>query len=325
MPSVTSLTFETLSACYSASAGNLQWGSVFVLPAWLKAWWQHFGAGAELNLTAISDETQTIGVAPLKLDSDAASIVGSDNVCDYVDFVVAPGREDDFFTALLDDLKLKKVRHLDLGLLRPDSTVFATLVGVARKRGMEVACRQEDVSFEMDLPSTWDEYLELLNSKQRHEVRRKLRRLAEAGDVRYRLLGDKSISTASFETFMRLFSLAREDKAAFMTPQMASFFRSLAAALSDIGLLRIGLLEFNGQAVAAVMCLDYNNRIYLYNSGYDPEHESLSVGLLSKVLCVKESIQEGKSRFEFLKGNEVYKERLGGREIPLHRCQIVIA
>jgi CelD/BcsL family acetyltransferase involved in cellulose biosynthesis len=84
------------------------------------------------------------------------------------------------------------------------------------------------------------------------------------------------------------------------------------------------MLEFKNQPVAAVMCFDYNNRIYLYNSGFDPEYESLSVGLNSKVLCIKESIGEGKGRFEFLKGNEVYKQRLGGKEIPLYRCEITI-
>jgi CelD/BcsL family acetyltransferase involved in cellulose biosynthesis len=325
MPSVTPVTFETLAEYCSTSAGNLYWSSVFVLPAWLKTWWQHFGTGRELYLAAVNDETQIIGVASLLLNKDTASIIGSDNVCDYVDFVVTPGREHDFFRTLLDELSRKKIRHLNLGLLRPDSTVLTSLANIVRKRGMQISCRQEDVSYEMDLPLTWDDYLELLNAKQRHEVRRKLRRLAESGEIRYRLLKGQSTSGASFKTFMQLFSLARVDKSSFMTVQMAGYFNSLATTLTDTGLLRIGLLEFNSQTVAAVMCFDYNSCIYLYNSGYDPEYESLSVGLLSKILCIKESIQEGKKRFEFLKGNEVYKERLGGKEIPLNRCQIVIA
>jgi CelD/BcsL family acetyltransferase involved in cellulose biosynthesis len=64
--------------------------------------------------------------------------------------------------------------------------------------------------------------------------------------------------------------------------------------------------------------------MYLYNSGYNPEYESLSVGLLSKVFCIRKSIEEGKRVFEFLKGNEIYKQRLGGKEIPLYRCEIFI-
>jgi CelD/BcsL family acetyltransferase involved in cellulose biosynthesis len=325
MPSITSETFETLTDYWSASTGNLYWSSPFVLPAWLKVWWQHFGTGNELHLLSVKESAQVIGIAPLQLKGNTASIVGGENVCDYLDFVVTPGRETEFFNILLDDFQQKKkIRKLDLSLLRPDSLVITRLVDIARNRGMAVKIQQVDVSYEMDLLSTWDSYLEILNTKQRHEVRRKLRRLSDAGDVRYSLLKDRNELVTSFEHFMQLFSQARKDKANFMTPEMAAFFHSLATATAGIGILRIGMLEFKSQPVAAVMCFDYNNRIYLYNSGFNPEYEPLSVGLNSKVLCIKESIGEGKSRFEFLKGNEVYKQRLGGKEIPLYRCEIII-
>jgi len=47
--------------------------------------------------------------------------------------------------------------------------------------------------------------------------------------------------------------------------------------------------------------------------------------LISKVMCIKESIQRGKKRFDFLKGAEAYKYRLGGKEIPLYRSRIVLS
>ena len=62
--------------------------------------------------------------------------------------------------------------------------------------------------------------------------------------------------------------------------------------------------------------------MYLYNNGYDKRFGSLSVGLLSNVLSLKESIQSGKKTYDFLKGAEVYKKRLGGQPIQLYRCLI---
>jgi hypothetical protein len=62
--------------------------------------------------------------------------------------------------------------------------------------------------------------------------------------------------------------------------------------------------------------------MYLYNNGYDGRFSSLSVGLLSKVISIKESIQIGKKKYDFLKGAEEYKHRLGGKPVPLYRCQI---
>ncbi len=109
-----------------------------------------------------------------------------------------------------------------------------------------------------------------------------------------------------------------------MTERMKSFFNLLADTMAKIGLLRLGVLELDNQPVAEIMCFDYNNCIYLYNSGYDPRYTSLSAGLLSKVLAIKDSIEKGKKRFDFLKGEEIYKYHLGGKEVPLYRCQIAI-
>jgi CelD/BcsL family acetyltransferase involved in cellulose biosynthesis len=265
-----------------------------------------------------------IGIAPLLIREGTASIIGSADVCDYLDFVVAPGAERDFFSELLDDLERKDVTHLELRSLRPDSTVLTDLVAVAQNRKYDVLCHEEGVFVELDLPSTWDEYLAALAKKQRHEVKRKLRRLREAGDVSYRCV-EVSQGVGDFmDTFLKLFSLSREEKANFMTTQMESFFRSLAEAMAEIGLLRFGILELNALPVAITIGFDYNDVVYLYNSAYDPDYSYLSVGLLSKVLCIKESIKSGRKKWDFLKGGEPYKYHIGGREAPLCSCKIKI-
>jgi CelD/BcsL family acetyltransferase involved in cellulose biosynthesis len=202
--------------------------------------------------------------------------------------------------------------------------VLTDLVGIVQNRGYQALCNLEDVSLELDLPSTWDEYLATLTRKQRHEVRRKLRRLWEAGNVNYHCLKVSREIGDFINTFLKLFSLGNQEKANFMTPRMASFFRSLADTMTEDRLLRFGILKLDNLPTAIVMSFDYNDCVYLYNSGYDPQYSSLSVGLLCKVLCIKEGIKEGKKRFDFLKGNEPYKYYLGGREVPLYRCQITI-
>jgi CelD/BcsL family acetyltransferase involved in cellulose biosynthesis len=304
---------------------RLKWNSIFVLPAWLKAWWETFDGEHELYLRTLRDGQKVIGFAPLVLNSGIASFIGSADVCDYLDFVVASGRESDFFEVLLEDLREKGIKKLDLRPLRPDSTVLEHLPPIARKRGYEVNCSPEDVSLELDLPATWNEYLAILNTKQRHEVRRKLRRLWEAGNVEYRCIEVGRQAEDYLDTFLKLFSLSKDEKARFMDPKMESFFKSLANAMADLGLLRIGLLQVENVPAAMTMGFDYNDSHYLYNSAYDPQFGYLSVGLLSKVLCLKESIQKGKRKWNFLKGAEPYKYRLGGQEIPLYNCSITVA
>jgi CelD/BcsL family acetyltransferase involved in cellulose biosynthesis len=322
---VTQESFERLTSYWDDPDSRLKWGSIFVLPAWLETWWRTFKPGTELYLTAVRDSSAIIGIAPLHLDGNEARFVGSPDVCDYQDFITVPGRETEFFNALLDDLAGNGIRQLELIPVRPDSSVISSLVSIIEKRGGSLTREEADVTLEMDLPANWEEYLGGLDKKQRHEVRRKLRRLRDAGDVQYRCLevGPQDVDNLT-DLFLKLFSLSRGEKADFMTNQMKDFFRALAKTMVGTKLLRYGILEVDSQTVAMIMGFDYNGAMYLYNSAYDPRYDSLSVGLLSKVLCIKESISQGRKKWDFLKGAEKYKYQLGGSEIRLYNCRVAI-
>ncbi len=322
-----SLTVENLDGITSSwdkLRHCLKWGSIFVLPAWLKAWWEVCGGESELYLRTLRQGEKIIGFAPLLVNKGTASFIGSADVCDYLDFVISPGRERDFFTVLLDDLKENGIKKLDLRPLRPDSTVLSQLVIIAQNRGYEFSCCTEDISLELDLPATWNEYLAILKTKQRHEVRRKLRRLWEAGNVEHRCVEVGREVEDYLDIFLKLFSLSKDEKASFMNPKMESFFRALAKSMAEIGLLRLGVLQLDKVPAAMTIGFDYDGSHYLYNSAYDPQFSYLSVGLLCKILCLKESIEKGKKKWNFLKGGEPYKYQLGGQEVPLYSCQINI-
>ena len=319
---ITQLSLDGLASCAADPECPLDWHLVLVLPAWLKLWWQEFKPETEPYLAVVKNEGKTIGFAPLQLKDGTASFMGSPDVCDYLDFVVAPGSESQFFEVLLDDLKQRGIRRLDLKCLRPESSVLTRLSPIARDRGYQVVCQPEDVSVEMPLPATFDEYLETLETKQRHEVKRKMRRLLEAGKINFRLVEDSDAVNQAMDTFLKMFTESRSDKAVFLTSQKESFFRSLARAMTDVKLLKMGILELDNLPTAMILFFDFKGGAYLYNSGYDPRYTSLSVGLMSKVLCIQECINRGKKKYDFLKGNEIYKYHLGGKEVTLSNCQI---
>jgi CelD/BcsL family acetyltransferase involved in cellulose biosynthesis len=317
--------FDEITSSWDRLRHCLKWSCIFGLPSWLKAWWEAFGGEDQLYLRTLWDGQRVIGFAPLMVNNETASFIGSPDVCDYLDFVTAPGEESSFFQLLLDDLRNKGIRKLDLRPVRADSTVLKHLLIIARTRGYDVNCSPKDVCLELDLPATWNGYLAMLSSKQRHEVRRKLRRLWEADNVEYHCIEVGSQAEDHLDAFLKLFAFSKDVKASFMDSRMESFFRSVAKAMADIGLLRFGILQVNGIPTAMTMGFDYDDSHYLYNSAYDPQFGYLSVGLLSKVLCLKESIQRGRRKWNFLKGAEPYKYQLGGQEVPLYNCLITIA
>ena len=55
-----------------------------------------------------------------------------------------------------------------------------------------------------------------------------------------------------------------------------------------------------------------------------PRAGDLSPGLLCKAFYIQDAIEQGKKTFDFLKGGEAYKYRMGGRETPIYRVKIGI-
>ena len=321
---VTEETIDSLTRLWADHDNRLPWHCLFVSPPWLKAWIDSFIGTATPYLRSVRVTDDVVGVAALMIDHDrhCASFAGDTSVSDYLDFVIAPGREPEFYACLVRDLRRQNVQYLRLEHVRSDSSILTVLKDMAVKLGCRFSSQAQDVSMTLKLPDTWDKYLLQLPAKQRHEIRRKLRRLYEAGTVSY-VLADKPADTSRvMDTFLKFFRQIHPHKAAFMTHQMTGFFRALEKRLAENGMLNLFTLKIDAVPAAVVMCIDFRSTRYLYNNAYDLEFSRLSVGLLSKVLSLKDGIQAGLTAYDFLKGGEIYKKRLGGRSLQLYNCRV---
>src|SRR3972149_4412791 len=116
---VTGEDLDSIASYWPDSNRRLNWSSVFILPAWLKAWWQVFQPEGETFLRAVRRGEEIIGIAPLMVAGKTASFIGGADVCDYLDFIVTPGEEEGFFKTLLEDLKRNGIDRLGLSRGRP--------------------------------------------------------------------------------------------------------------------------------------------------------------------------------------------------------------
>ncbi len=322
---VTEETFDSIAELWRKPERILYWDCLFVLPVWLQAWWNTFGARSTPYICSIKHGETVIGIAPLMVSQDTAFLMGDVNVCDYLDFILVPGLEEDFFKILTTHLRHQGITSLDLLGQRPDALMFKYL----NKRDeigshCEIEYYPDGVSFGLDLPGTWNDYLYMLSRKQRHEVRRKLRRLHEAASAQLRLVEEVKEVDASIDLFLELFRASQPDKKNFLTDQMTEFFKTLAIAAAEARILKLFFLDLDGVPAAATFCFDYQATLYLYNNGYNQYFSSLSVGLLNKILTIQDSIHRGLKKYDFLRGEEVYKKRLGGSPVPLYRCLITL-
>lgn len=177
--------------------------------------------------------------------------------------------------------------------------------------GWDTQTRVHEVAAVVDLPGSFDEYLDDIGKKERHEVRRKRRRYQ-------RMVGDVVHETHhgpgwALDEFVRLHRMAAGEKGDFMTESRRELFDSLVS----LDGWRIDLLRRGDSATAVVVGYSDATGYYLYNSSYDPDLGQASPGVVLLGRMIEQAISEGLSRFDFLKGDESYKFRLGARERPL--------
>ena len=161
-----------------------------------------------------------------------------------------------------------------------------------------------------------------MSKKDRHELRRKLRRLDGQGDWRRYCLTDAKDVSDRLDDFLSLMRLSSTDKNKYMTPDREHFFHDVTKKMAQLDRVRLYFLDMNGQTVAASLCFDYGSSRLLYNSGYDPEFSYFSVGLLLNAMCLKDAIEDRFTYFDFLRGSEPYKQHLGGQQRSLYRMVV---
>lgn len=293
--------------------------TLFLLPQWQEVWWDAFRGGREMAGFILNDAYGIAAIASLSRVGPDYALMGNPETFDYNDFIIRPGWESNFFAALLERLEKEKGQKLELPSLRESSPTLEQLPDLARRRGWTVEIAEEDVTPGLELPADWEQYLAGLSKKNRHELRRKLRRLEGTENWRWYCVKEAAAVDARLADFLVLMRQSDPEKAAYMTAEREAFFRRIAARTAELDLLRLYFLEMDGRDVAASLCFDYNGVRYLYNSGYNPDFSYYSVGLLLNALCLREAIEQGQSYFDFLRGPESYKYHLGGQNRSIYR------
>ena len=301
--------------------------TLFLTPQWQKVWWDTFGGGQTMVGFSYpaADQVASNGVAAiasLTKSGDTVSFVGSQDTFDYNDFPIRRGYEEGFYETLLECLDEQNCRILRLDSLRENSQTLEHLPEMARSRGYTVEIEQEDVTSGINLPGTWDEYLGLLNKKDRHELRRKLRRMDSQTDWKWYSVAEPAEVAERLGEFIYLMRSSRSDKDEFMTPERELFFYNITQRMAELGQLQLYFLEMEGATVATSLCFDYRGSRLLYNSGYDSEYSYYSVGLVLNAMCLKDAIDQGLTYFDFLRGPEPYKAHLGGQQRSLYQMVV---
>ncbi len=316
-PRIVSPTFDDLAADWQRIYDSMPESSAFDSLEWNRMWWEHFGGDSKLMLrSVVRPDGTTAVIAPMRLDSNndegVCTFLGGTDLVDYLGFKhdeeLLPEDVHDLLQSLYDD---PEITALVLESLPEDSHTIHAVKEVAGDIGWEVHIWDEGVAPRITLPSTVNEYYASLTKKHRHELRRKLRRLYNAGNIEQIELKSPDEIEHHMADFIDLHRGSSIDKNDFMTSEREAFFREAAVKLAEMGITRLYFLTINGEKVATSLAFKVGSTKYLYNSGYDPERSWLAVGLLNHAINILRSIDEGIKVYDFMRGDERYKYHLG--------------
>ena len=307
----------------------------FLRYEYLEQWWQTRGGGewpsaAQLTIITASQAGQLIGVAPLfhtrHQDKSALLFLGSIEISDFLSFIVRPQDMAPFTSGVLETVsnsdQIPQWQVLDLYNNLESSGLASVLEEETKKRGWTFQNEQTDHSPLIPLPGDWELYLAALDKKQRHEIRRKMRRLQEAEvPSRWYIVDDPAALETEIDAFITLMAHDPQ-KQAFLTEPMKDAMAKTIRTAYQAGYLQLSFLEIDGKKAATYLNFDYQNSLWVYNSGMDPEFYPYSAGWVLLGYLLQWANENKRSTFDFMRGNEDYKYRFGATDRFVTRIRI---
>ena len=348
------------AATWDGLAAATPWATPFSAWGFHRAWWGAYGENAHDETTVVLDEgANLVAILPLMHrheveDTDAAQrtmlrhghnpaltpvppmsraiFFGASYHADYATILTEPANLPAVAAAFAADLRSPDRPAwdaLDLRRLRCGDPAVDALAEAFRKveitAGWTLNLEREDVCPVAALPAggTIDDYLGTLGKKERHEIRRKVRRAEAAGEV---ALTESREPLADLEAFIDLHQAKWGADGLFPLTaggaQSRVLFRRLFELFGPDGALRLSFLSVGGRRIAAGVHFETADRILYYNAGVDPAARDLSPGVVMVERLIRDAMARGKTALDFLRGDEPYKYEWGAVDEPIQRLLV---
>jgi CelD/BcsL family acetyltransferase involved in cellulose biosynthesis len=319
--------FAELAEEWDALASRGMTDTPFQTLAYQRAWWTHLHPEDSTLLTVVtrSGSGELLGLGCFYDQNGSLHFNGCVEETDYLDLITPAEHAEAVWMATLDCLEAIRTpmwQALDLCNVPAASPTRTHLPAVIRARNYSFEEEQDEVCPVIPLPASFDTYLEDLESKQRRELTRKLRR-AEGAEMTTHIVGPDDDVHAEVDSFLALLQKSTFEKNDWLNDGRRALFHDVAQAAQAAGTLQLMFTAVEGNRAAGLFNFDYKGRIWVYNSGLDPTaYAALSPGVVLTATAIERAIQLGRTKFDFLRGDEEYKYRFGAVDTHIYRQRI---
>ena len=288
-----------------------------------EAWWIGYGAEAtDISLAVYDAAGALYAYLPLMLRPDGVRYLGATYHIDYATVLIdlenaesAIAAADALVAHLFTDTAALDLRRLR----RADRAHELLMSALANNRPRAATLTVEDPAPAIDLTNitTFDEHLERIDKKDRHEIRRKVRRGEGAGVT----VTTKPHAVDDLAEFIKLHRARWGHHGLFTDDEKGvrdeAFMRELFARAPEGLITIIVARNFEFGSFAAGLFLRDATGIRYWNAGGELAARALSPGILLFAHGLQMAIAERKQTFDFLRGNEGYKYEVGATDVDV--------
>jgi CelD/BcsL family acetyltransferase involved in cellulose biosynthesis len=294
--------------------------------AWQSALVNELVPAGKFRLITVARASRLLAVLPLELGTASMLETPGKWLTDYLDPPVDPNAVTETWSMilnLLNELWDWSLGGVQIHNIRSGSQVRRILPDLARRFGFDYSESFAAPAPYIDLPKSWDAYLDSLAGHERKEIKRKLRNAQTKANLRWRTLKTEDEMAPALERAIAAMLQSESHKADFADEVLVPFLRRLAPILARQGDFYIQELWLEDKPTAWLLCLNSSQGPMIYNTSYEFERRQWSPGIVSFSLAVQDAIAAGAAVFNLLRGAEEYKKRLGARDMELFNVQLL--
>ena len=296
---------------------------------WNISWWKAFQERGQLQLLALVSQGKTIGIAPLYIDRwfglRRLRLLASGKTCtDYADLICDPQHYELCALSVAEYIREQKFPVVELECTREDRlTLF-----MKENLGDLYQADHRDVepSWILALPETMKAFTTNAKSSLRRKINKANRRLAsDEFTIKTSSSGDVDIAVA-FEILKDLHTRrwhSLNGPGVFGDEKFGAFLEAAVLKFHQTQQCEIIVLYQGDQPIAAQLYFIASKGYQMYQSGYDPEAMKFEPGHIIFTSMVGRAIEKGETQFDFLRGDEPYKEYWGADALPQTKLRLI--
>ena len=278
---------------------------------WLLPWIEIFCPRHWFAIT-IRDGSRLIGLALLVIyprDGKRILAFAGGGVSDYLGLLCEPGREAEVVGNMIESVAPEP----DWDVL--ELTDVAARSALLKLHVFEGRIHEHDWVSILPLPEAKEQLLGIFSKRQRANLRNAASRMRRSGGGRIESTTSETLAECLDDLFrLHTTRWAQSGQPGVLADESTRVFHERCApALLAKGILKIHRLKLGAQTIAVLYSLWERGTVFCYMQGFDPAYAKLSPGTQLVFAVMEEAQRQGIRKFDFLRGQEAYKEHWRAR------------